>query len=110
MPVSGDLPAELARDRRASENGAKPFAVRRGGDRGSAAFRPCEDKGLAVFGADDLDLPFWRGERSIFCGICPEFVQQKRQTRDRRTGNPEVRSSDRNPLALRYPQCPREAR
>ena len=56
---------------------------------------------MPVFGADDLDLPFWRRERSIFCGICPEFVQQKRQTGDRRAGNREVRSSDRNPLALR---------
>ena len=40
-PVSGDLPAELARNRRASENGAKSFAVWRGCDRGSTAFRPC---------------------------------------------------------------------
>jgi hypothetical protein len=96
----GDFPTELARDCRASESGAKPFVVRRGGDGGSAALRPCEDIGLAVFRADDLDLPIWRGECSIFCGVCPEFVQQKRYTRDRRTGNAEVRSSDRNRLAL----------
>ena len=72
-------PPSCARDRRASKNAAKPFVVWRGGDRGSAAFRPREDKGLTVFRADNFDLPLWRRERSIFCGICPKFVQQKRE-------------------------------
>ena len=49
-----------------------------------------------------LDLPFWPRERApYFAEFVPEFVQQKRHTGDRRAGNREVRSSDRNPLALR---------
>lgn len=82
LPVVRDFSGQLARHRHASQNGAEPLMDGMTVDQRATTFFPHQHEKTAALGCGDFDLSVWCRERTIFCGIRGEFVQEEGEGRD----------------------------